>query len=191
MAKLDDVEILKPLNRKAWRDWLAKNHSAEERVWVLLKKKNAKSEGIMYEDAVQEALCVGWIDSVTRKSDDEFYTQLYSRRKPGGVWSASNKKRVEELINKKQMKAAGLKSIELAKQNGSWGRIDQSEAWEMPEDLVAAFKKNKRAAANFEAFTPFAKKWTYQWILLAKREETRKKRVLLAVSAAAENRRLV
>ncbi|WP_336515827.1 YdeI/OmpD-associated family protein [Pollutibacter soli] len=191
MARLDDLEIFKPVNRKAWRSWLAKNHLTKDRVWVLLKKKSAKSAGISYEDAVQEALCVGWIDSVTRKSDDEFYAQLYSRRKPIGVWSASNKKRVEELIRKKQMKTAGLVSIELAKANGSWGRIDQSEAWEMPEDLVAAFKKNKKAAANFEAFTPFAKKWTYQWILLAKREETRQKRVALAVSEAAENRRLV
>ena len=89
------------------------------------------------------------------------------------------------------MKTPGLKSIELAKENGSWGRIDQSEAWEMPEDLLTAFSKNKKAAANFEAFTPFAKKWTYQWILMAKREETRKKRVALAVSEAAENRRLI
>lgn len=190
MARLGDVEILKPSSRKAWRDWLAKNHTVKERVWVLLKKKNSKSEGIMYEDAVQEALCVGWIDSVTRKSDDEFYSQLYSRRKPAGVWSASNKKRVEKLISKKQMKAAGLKSIEMAKENGSWNRIDQSEAMEMPEDLVAAFKKNKKAAANFESFTRFAKRWTYQWILMAKRDETRKKRVALAVSEAVENRRL-
>ncbi len=184
---LDDVPEYRPGSRNAWRNWLIKNHEEKERIWVVLRKTTSKKAGIIYEEAVQEALCFGWIDSVTRKKDDENYVQLFSRRKSSSVWSASNKKRLAALQEQDLVMPAGFKAIEIAKENGSWSRIDQSEAWEMPEDLKKALEKNKKAAGHFNAFPPSVQKFIFQWILMAKRPETREKRIIDTVIKAEKN----
>jgi uncharacterized protein YdeI (YjbR/CyaY-like superfamily) len=174
-------------NRKDWREWLQNNHLDLKKVWLLLHKKTSPEASVSYEEAVEEALCFGWIDSKPRKKDEHTFLLFFSRRKPKSVWSASNKKRLVKLIANGQMMPAGLESIEIAKANGSWTSIDEVEAMVMPVALEKAFKKNKLAKANFMAFPASVKKGIYQWISSAKTETTLKKRLLETVSLAEKN----
>jgi uncharacterized protein YdeI (YjbR/CyaY-like superfamily) len=153
----------------------------------VIYKKGSATSSVNYEEAVEEALCYGWIDSRPQKRDEECFLLTFSKRKPKSVWSALNKKRLEKLIADGKMTPAGLATIEIAKENGSWTSIDKVEAMEMPEALTKAFKKNKRAKENFDAFPPSAKKGIYQWIITAKTDETRNKRVIETVELAAKN----
>ena len=174
-------------DRKAWRKWLQVNHLKLQQVWLILHKKSNPDISVSYEDAVQEALCFGWIDSKPRKKDEHTFLLFFSRRKPKSVWSASNKKRLVKLIANGQMMPAGLESIEIAKANGSWASIDNVEAMIMPLELEKAFKKNKKASLNFSAFPASVKKGIYQWISSAKTDATLKKRIFEAVSQAENN----
>jgi uncharacterized protein YdeI (YjbR/CyaY-like superfamily) len=174
-------------DRKAWRKWLQVNHLKLQQVWLILHKKSSQDSSVNYEEAVEEALCFGWIDSKPMKRDDHTFLLFFSQRKPKSVWSASNKKRLVKLIADGQMMPAGLVSIEIAKANGSWTSIDDVEAMVMPVQLEKAFKKNKLASANFNAFPASAKKGIYQWISSAKTDTTREKRIFETVSLAQKN----
>jgi uncharacterized protein YdeI (YjbR/CyaY-like superfamily) len=175
------------VDRNAWRKWLHANHQVMDSVWLVIYKKGSAASSVNYEEAVEEALCFGWIDSRPQKRDEECFLLTFSKRKPKSVWSAINKKRLEKLIAEDKMAPAGLAAIEIAKENGSWTSIDKVEAMEMPEALTKAFKKNKQAKENFDAFPPSAKKGIYQWIITAKTDETRNKRVIETVELAAKN----
>jgi uncharacterized protein YdeI (YjbR/CyaY-like superfamily) len=182
-----DEEILYARNRKAWRQWLQTKHRILQQIWLVQHRKSNPQPCVGYEDAVQEALCFGWIDSKPRKVDEQSYLLFFSRRKSRSPWSASNKKRVEELIQKKLMTAAGMDAIEEAKKNGSWSLIDDAEAFVMPADLLKSLSENGTAAAYFEQFPPSAKRGIYTWISLAKTEETRRKRIEETVRLAGQN----
>jgi uncharacterized protein YdeI (YjbR/CyaY-like superfamily) len=175
------------VDREAWRKWLHANHKIMDSVWLVIYKKGSATSSVNYEEAVEEALCYGWIDSRPQKRDEECFLLAFSKRKPKSVWSASNKKRIERLIAENKMAPAGLATIEIAKENGSWTSIDKVEAMEMPEALSQAFKKNKQAKGYFDAFPPSVKKGIYQWIITAKTDETRNKRVTETVELAAKN----
>lgn len=174
-------------DRKTWREWLELNHFQFQQVWLLLHKKSSPDNSVSYEEAVEEALCFGWIDSKPRKKDEHTFLLFFSRRKPKSVWSAINKKRLVKLIADGLMMPAGLASIEIAKANGSWTSIDDVEAMLMPDGLEKAFKKNKIASAYFNAFPPSAKKGIYQWISSAKTDATREKRLYETVRLAEKN----
>ncbi len=174
-------------DRKAWRKWLDKNHQVLESVWLIIYKKDSAISSVNYEEAVEEALCYGWIDSKPQKRDDDCFLLTFSKRKPKSVWSAINKKRIEKLKAENLMQPAGLAAIEIAINNGSWTSIDKVEAMEMPEELVKAFKQNKKAKENFDSFPPSAKKGIYQWIATAKTKETLNKRVIETASLAEKN----
>ena len=174
-------------DRKAWREWLEINHLQLQQVWLLLHKKSSPDNSVSYDEAVEEALCFGWIDSKPRKKDEHTFLLFFSRRKPRSVWSAINKKRLVKLIADGQMMPAGLASIEIAKANGSWTSIDDVEAMLMPDGLQKAFEKNKTAFAYFNAFPPSAKKGIYQWISSAKTDITREKRINETVLLAEKN----
>ena len=174
-------------NRKAWRNWLQNNHLELQKVWLLLHKKSSPDTSVNYEEAVEEALCFGWIDSKPRKKDENTFLLFFSRRKPKSVWSASNKKRLVKLIANGQMMPAGLEAIEIAKANGSWTSIDDVEAMVMPVALEKVFKKKKLAMTNFMAFPASVKKGLYQWISSAKTDATRDKRIYETVSLAEKN----
>ncbi len=174
-------------NRKVFRSWLEKNHAKAEKIWLIIYKKDSGTPSITYKEAVEEALCFGWIDSKPNKRDDDSYYQFFARRKPKSVWSAVNKKKVEELIKSGKMAPAGLAAIETARKNGSWTSIDAVEAFEMPEDFAKALTKNKKAKTFFDAFPPSSKKIILGWIASAKQEETRKKRITESVTLAAQN----
>ena len=165
-------------NRNEWRSWLEKNHDKESEIWLVFYKVKTGKKSIKYEEAVEEALCYGWIDSLVKRIDDEKHMQKYTPRKINSNWSASNKKRVERLIKEGSMTAFGLRKIEIAKQNGSWNKLDSVDIKiEAPEDLKDALAGHPRAGKRYEKLPPSRKKQFLWWITSAKRDETRKKRI--------------
>ncbi len=180
-------------DRKAWRKWLEKNHTKSAGVWLIYYKKSSSRSRVEYNDAVEEALCFGWIDSTARPIDDEKYMQRFTPRKPKSGWSGLNKQRIERMIEQGLMTAAGLEKIEIAKKNGSWESLDKIYApvdqLRVPDDLERAFSKNKKAKINFHNFPVFTRRQFLYWINTAKRDETRKARVKHAVLMCAANKK--
>ena len=184
MATHPEIEFR---SRQAIRDWLQKNHATASTFWLVNYKKHVAEFYIPYGEIVEELLCFGWVDSRTQRVDKDRTRLLVSPRKPGSTWSASNKQRVARLEREGLMREAGRRSIDSAKADGSWTFLDDVERLEMPDDLSAAFKKNKRALANYGAFNASAKKIILLWIKTAKREETRARRISDTVRLAAGN----
>ena len=122
MAKDSPQERLEPGDREEWRAWLEKNHDSSPGVFLVTRKKNSTGKGVTYEEAVEEAVAFGWIDSRVNKLDERSFLQLYTPRKPGGTWSRTNKERVARLTAQGKMAPAGLERVEVAKRDGSWGR---------------------------------------------------------------------
>jgi uncharacterized protein YdeI (YjbR/CyaY-like superfamily) len=185
----DGRPLVQPGSARAWRKWLAANHATSGPVWLVYRKKSAGGRDLTYDEAVEEALCFGWIDSTVKKLDDERYRQFFSRRKPTSTWSGTNKERVQRLIEERRMTEAGLAMIEAAKANGMWTALDAIEALEIPSDLAAEFRSRPGAKANFEAFSTSSKKNILWWIASAKRPETRARRIAETARMAAEGRR--
>jgi uncharacterized protein YdeI (YjbR/CyaY-like superfamily) len=184
-----DYPRVQPKSRNAWRAWLEKYHATSSGVWLVFAKKHSKLATVSYNDAVEEALCFGWIDGLMNPVDDTFYMQSFTPRKATSVWAASNKARVEKLIAAGLMTEAGLKTIELAKQTGTWGALDAVDAMTMPDDFLRALKKTAGAKKGFDAYTPGVKKQCLYYLNEAKRPETRAKRIALIVEAAAAGRK--
>lgn len=184
---MSDKETFYPRNLSEWRAWLAENHASSQSVWLLYYKKKSGQPSISWSEAVDEALCFGWIDSKAKPIDDEKYMQFFSKRKPKSVWSAINKKKVEQLIAQGRMSEAGYASIALAKENGSWTILDEAEALIIPPDLELEFNKRAEAKSFFLELSRSDKRNILQWLVLAKRPETRLKRIKEIVELAAQN----
>jgi len=176
-----------PKSRTDWRKWLEKNHESEQSVWLVHFKSSAKVASLTWSESVDEALCFGWIDSTRKTIDEERYMQYFSKRKPNSMWSKINKEKVDQLIQNNQMTKAGLASVEIAKQNGSWTFLDEVEALVIPEDLAAALADHEGAIDYFDSLSKSAKKILLHWIISAKKPETRQKRVLEIAENASEN----
>lgn len=170
-------KTIAPRSRKKWREWLEKNHHRKLTIWVACSKKNAAKPALAYTDAVEEALCFGWIDAQTLSLDEDRFLQSFTKRKPQSVWSKSNKERVAKLISEGQMTPAGLESIEIAKNNGYWSIMDEVDALVIPEDLQKEFRRRPAAKAWFSGLSRSEKKLILQSLVLAKRPETRRKRI--------------
>jgi uncharacterized protein YdeI (YjbR/CyaY-like superfamily) len=190
---LTAYKSFQPKDRKQWRQWLQKNHSSSPGVWLIYFKKSSSRTNLDYNDAVEEALCFGWIDSTRRSVDAERFEQRFTPRKPKSVWSGPNKERIKKVMEKGLMTPAGLAKIEVAKSNGSWEVLEKiyaaADQLEIPEDLDKAFAKNRKARANFFAFPVFARRQFMHWINKAKRPETRKARIRQTVLMAAANKK--
>jgi uncharacterized protein YdeI (YjbR/CyaY-like superfamily) len=186
----EDRKELSVEDRRAWRRWLEKNHGGSTGVWLFIARKGAGLPGVSLADAVEEALCFGWIDGRQRPVDDKRYKLYFAPRKPGSTWSRINKERAETLIRQGLMAPAGLEKVEAAKSDGSWNSLDSVEALEVPEDLAAALASDKKALENFQAFSPSQRKQFLYWIHTAKRPETRAGRIAKTVRSAKENRTL-
>src|SRR5262245_8150472 len=174
-------------SRAAWRRWLEKNHATARGVWLILDKKIAGRRPLSCDEAVEEALCFGWVDSVVNTVDEARYKQLFSPRKPKSSWSKSNKVRIERLIEQGLMAPAGLEKVEVAKRDGSWTVLDAVAALTIPPDLEQALAANDAARQHFLKFSNSAKKGILWWIQSAKRPETRVKRIAETVALAARN----
>lgn len=178
------------LNTKTeWRQWLEQNHQTEQSVWLVCNTIKSDLPTVHWSELVDEALCFGWIDS-TRKTVDEYsFVQLFSRRKPNSTWSKINKEKVKKLIDNKLMMPAGYNVIKIAQQNGSWTILDSVEELIIPEDLEEAFKLYQGAKEYFLSLSKSGKKIILQWIVLAKRPETRKKRINEIAEHAAQQKK--
>lgn len=176
-------------NAAELRRWFEKNHANSPSVWLTINKKDGRKPGVYYEEAVEEALCFGWIDGRINPLDSDQYRLLFSPRKPGGTWARSNKERVAKLIEQGRMTQAGLAKIEAAKRDGSWDALDALDNLDIPPDLERALSRNTTARKTFESWSDSYKKRIIFWIGSAKREETRAKRVAETVSAASEQKK--
>jgi uncharacterized protein YdeI (YjbR/CyaY-like superfamily) len=164
-----------PRNRAAWRRWLQKHHGSSAGVLLVYVKKPVRS--LTYGDAVEEALCFGWIDSVMRPIDDTKYMQLFTPRKRKSGWSALNKRRIEAMIAAGLMTKAGLDKIEAAKQDGSWTKLDHIEQLTIPPAFERALKANAKARAQFESLTPSQRKIFLYYLSGVKSEDKRAARI--------------
>lgn len=185
----EEVEIFYPTTQSEWREWLQKNHRSKQSVWVVFYNKTSKNPTISWGDAVSEALCFGWIDSKKIAIDKEKSHQFFSKRKAKGTWSKINKEKILQLIESGMMTPAGLEVIETAKQNGSWTILDEVEELTIPSDLEAALNTNANAMDFFLGLSKSIKKMLLQWIVLAKRQETRQKRINEIVTNAANKQK--
>lgn len=176
-------------DRKVWRTWLEHNADIEKSVWLIIYKKEAEKKSVNYNEAVEEALCCGWIDSKANKRDEESYYQFFTKRNPTSNWSKINKERAAKLIDEGLMTAKGLEVIERAKENGAWTSLDKIENLALPPDLQEALTKNPEAAKHFEGFPRSVKRGILEWIQNAKKQETREKRITETVSLAQKNMR--
>lgn len=185
----NEVEIVYPETPADWREWLEKHHDSRQSVWVVFYNKNTGKKSITWSESVDQALCFGWIDSTKKRLDEERSIQFFSRRKPNSTWSRINKLKVEALIAEGLMTEAGYTSIERAKQNGSWTILDEVEALVVPNDLAKALREHSGAEDYFSGLSKSAKKMLLHWIVMAKRPETRKKRIdELVVNAAQQQK---
>ena len=178
-----------PFDRAAWRAWLIANQATSRGVYLAAWKRTTGRASVPYVEAVEEALCVGWIDSIQRQLDDERMIQWYGPRQRDSGWARTNKERVERLLAAGLMLPAGIDAVEEAKRRGTWTMLDEVEALVVPDDLAAALDARPRARANFDAFPPSARRALLVWVLQAKRPETRAKRLDEIAEKAARNER--
>jgi len=181
-------------SRSEWRAWLKKNHSkgtsVDREVWLIYYKKHTGKPSIPYNDAVEEALCFGWIDTTVKRIDDERYMQKFTPRNKNSIWSTLNKERAEKMIKEKKMTKAGLEKIKDAKKNGKWAEAYTSrKQLPLPSDLKIALMKDKTAWTNFKSFASSYQNIYIGWIMNAKREATRKRRIKVVVQRAASNQK--
>ena len=182
-----DKETFYPTSQKDWREWLQENHNSKQSIWLICYKKQANKPTINWSDAVDEALCFGWIDSTRKSIGDDSFIQFFTKRKPNSVWSKINKAKIERLIQDGLMQNAGYEIIEKAKENGSWIILDEMEELTIPEDLEKEFEANPGSKDFFMSLSKSVKKGILQWIVLAKRPETRQNRIKEIASLAAQN----
>jgi uncharacterized protein YdeI (YjbR/CyaY-like superfamily) len=173
--------------RKIWRNWMAKNHEKETSVWLIIFHKKSRQASVYYDEAVEEALCFGWVDSVSNSRNEESSYLYFAKRKPKSNWSKANKDRVEKLTKLGLIMPAGQVMIDLAKQTGTWTALEVVDQLTIPPDMQKLFDKNKTAEKNFLAFPASTRRGILEWILNAKRPETRQKRVEETVTLAAQN----
>lgn len=189
MAGDDFTDAIAFEDRKAWRQWLSENHDMHKSVWLRLYKNQSGIPSVSYDEAVDEALCFGWVDSSIKGGNEDFYYQFFARRNPKSNWSRVNKAKVEKLMVFGLMAEPGMKLIDFAKENGYWTALDDVENLINPPDLQEALDNNPKAKACFEAFPRSVKRSILEWLLNAKQEETRKKRILETVTLAERNER--
>lgn len=182
----NDTQTYCPASKQAWRQWLTDHHALQQAVWLIMYKKETGVPTISWSEAVEEALCFGWIDGKRKPLDEGKFIQFFSRRKPKGTWSKVNKEKAEQLIAGGLMTQAGFDAIERARKNGSWTVLDDVEAGTIPEDLTTAFSTHPGSEVYFLGLSRSVRKSILQWLVLAKRPETRQKRIAEIAALAAQ-----
>jgi len=175
-----------PKDREAWTAWLEQHHTSAAEVHVVFQRKGTGVPSITYDEAVEEALCFGWIDGVKHKVDDQRYTYRFTPRRKGSAWSDINKERITRLDAAGKIRPAGQRAIDEARETGAWekpARAVMPDA--MPPELVAGFAKNKKARAAYDAQAPGMQKSWQRWIHQAKQAETRERRAKQAIACLA------
>lgn len=173
--------------RAAWRAWLEEHHAHDEGVWLIRSRKNSSRPSVSVDEAVEEALCFGWIDSLPRSLDDKRTMLYFAPRKVGSNWSRLNKTRVQKMIDAGLMRPPGMEKIEAAKADGSWDALNEVEDLVIPPDLDEAFEYYPQARDHFLNFPPSVRRGILEWILNARLDTTRQKRIEETARLAAEN----
>jgi len=187
MAELPEVYFSE---RQDWRDWLSAHHADSPGVWLIYFKKHTGTPRVAYEDAVEEAICFGWIDSTVRRLDNQRYAQKFVPRRVRSNWSGHNRRRAEGLMESGAMTPAGMEKIEEARQNGAWekalaDRVDRP----VPPELKKALAADKKAAAEFRRLAPAQRKYFVAWVAEAKKSETRVRRADKAIQMLLTGKR--
>lgn len=165
------------VDRKAWRAWLVKHHAIAREIWLIYYKKHTGQPTVPYDDAVEEALCFGWIDGKVQRLDDERYMQRYTPRRKNSIWSLLNRDRAERMMAEGRITEAGLAAVAAAQKSGAWEAAYSSrDPLGMPPELEAVLAADTQARAGFAALTPSDRLRYLYWITEAKRPETRQRR---------------
>lgn len=189
MSVLDDGERVIAADSAAWRSWLAAHHNSSRGAWLVRPRPGNKDIYVGYEDSILQALCFGWIDGPVRSFDEHIGGLWFAPRRPSSGWAATNKARVARLEAEGLLAPAGIRAIEVAKANGSWEVLDGPEAGIEPDDLKAALDAQPEARAGWGAFPTSARKMGLTQIAMAKRPETRAKRIAKIVADSAQGKR--
>ncbi len=177
MSFKEKADSFEPSNEYEWRKWLEQNGDSKDSVWLIIHKKASPNPNLTWSQAVDHALCFGWIDSVRKTIDAEKFKQYFCKRKPKSTWSKVNKEKVEKLMEAGLMKKEGLNAISLAKENGSWQILDSIDALTVPIELEKAFKDCPEAESFYSALSHSKKRSILYWVVSAKRIETKEKRI--------------
>lgn len=177
-------------DRDEWRRWLQKNHGKSSEIWILAFKRHTGRQCVTYEEALEEALCYGWIDCRMRRIDDETHAWRFAPRRPNSIWSLSNRRRVERLSEEGRMTSHGMAKVEAAKRSGMWDKAYRpGKPPELPKDLKDALIRDEQAWKNFRAFANSYRHTYIHWVTSAKREQTRRKRIQEVVRMASQNKK--
>lgn len=187
-VKSNELSILPFANKKKWADWLAKQHDKSAGVWLKLAKKDSGIASVTYEEALDIALCYGWIDGQKKGFDDQYWLQKFTPRGPKSIWSKINTEKVEKSIKNGQMQPAGLKAIEAAKKDGRWDAAYASQKnISIPEDFQGALDKSRKAK-DFFATLKSSERYSFLFrIQTAKKPETRAQRIQQFVDMLERN----
>ena len=188
MSESSELLILPFASQSKWADWIAKQHDKSAGVWLKLAKKDSGISSVTYTEALEVALCYGWIDGQKNSFDEKYFLQKFAPRRPKSIWSKINVEKVERLIASGQMKPAGLKAIEAAKADGRWAQAYSSQKnMSVPEDFQVALDQNKKAKVFFETLNS-ANRYAFLFrIETAKKAETRAKRIQQLVEMLEKN----
>lgn len=174
--------------RSEWRKWLNENHSTSSEVWLVYYKKHSGKPRIAYDDAVEEALCFGWVDGKIKRINDDYFIQRFTPRRPGSRWSKYNISRIQKLIEEGLMKPSGLKAYKHALEKPELIYDNKSDGEPViPDDLLNALNRNSLAHNNFLKFPPSSRRLYIEWLNSAKKAETRLRRIEKIVSNALNN----
>jgi len=185
----DGKPMVGPFDRAGWRAWLIENHATSKGVYLVSWRRQSGRTSVPYEEAVEEALCVGWVDATGRTLDDERGLQWYAPRRPKSGWARSNKERVARLEAEGLMLPAGRAAIEEAKRNGMWTLLDDVENLVVPDDLATALAASPPGRENWDAFSKSARRTMLEWLVQARRPETRAGRIAKIAAAAVRAER--
>lgn len=181
------LPVVYPQSIVEWRTWLEENHTSVKSVWVLMFKKSTGIPSITYNEALDEALCFGWIDSKSNKRDDQSFYQIFSPRNPKSNWSRVNKNKIALLEKQGKMASKGREMVELAKRTGTWTALDVVEDLVIPEEMEELLSQFPIALSNYDAFPRSVKRGILEWIYSAKTQETKLKRIQNTVELAEQN----
>ncbi|MFF5213079.1 YdeI family protein [Streptosporangium sp. NPDC000396] len=170
-----------------WRAWLARNCRSGKEVWLVIHHKDSGTPSMRYHEAIEHALCYGWIDSQARKRDADSSCLRFTPRNPRSTWSRVNRRRAEKMIGLGLMTEHGQVLIELARAKGTWQVLSDAESSAVPDDLRESLDRDEAARENFQNFPPSSKRLILEWVAAAKRPDTRRRRIDRTVSLAARN----
>lgn len=170
-----------------WRSWLARNCRSEKEVWLVIYHKDSGTPSVRYQEAIEHALCYGWIDSHARRHDPDSSLLRFTPRNPRSTWSKVNRQRAAKMTELGLMTGPGQAMIDLARANGTWQVLPDADSSAIPEDLRELLDRNEVASRNFQNFPPSSRRLILEWIAAARRPDTRRRRISQTVDLAAAN----